>query len=367
MSHGALPAFLPVFAAAYALGDVQTAMILGAATFVSSAIQPVFGLLADRRRSPGFLTGGVLVAALGLAASGWAGGYAALVTLILVSGIGVAVFHPEAARVANLVAGANKASGVGWFSAAGNLGFALGPLLAAPAIGAFGPRGTWVILVPGLLALVALVAGRARLAVPVTVRGPRAVVRASRHVHGASLLVAVVSMRTWTQFGLLAIGALYLDQERGYSHRGTAMVIFAFTIAGAIGTIAGGFIADRVGKRLLLAWSLPLATPPLVGFVLTDGWVSVTLLFLGGLVLLSSFSVSVVLGQEYLPNDLALAAGLMIGFAAIGSAFLGLAWLAPVAEVFGRETALLCGAALPLIGGALALFLPDPVGRAHVG
>lgn len=358
MSHGALPAFLAVFATLYSLGDVQAAMILAVATFVSSATQPVFGLLSDRRATPWFLWGGVGVAVLALAGSGFVGGYWLLLAAILVSGVGVAAFHPEAARVANLVAGPNKASGVGWFSAAGNLGFALGPLLAAPAILLLDERGTVVILLPGLAICAFLLRHRERLRLPVAARD--LTTAGANHVRGLTLLIAVVTTRTWAQFAILGIGSLYVHRERGYSDEGTAMVIFAFTIAGAIGTIGGGYLADRIGARRVLVGSLPLSVPALLGFVVTDGALSIALLFVGGLLLLSSFSVSVVLGQEYLPRNLALAAGLMIGFAAIGSAALGLAWLAPLAVATSRETALLVGLCLPLLGGALALLLPRP-------
>src|SRR3990172_5446414 len=131
MTVGAIPAFIPVFSELFDLSDTEATMILGASVFASSAVQPAFGWLADRRPSTWFVWAGVLVAAAGLALAGLAGSYWVLIAAVVASGLGVAAFHPEAARVANHLAGGRKATGVAWFSVGGNLGFAAGPLVAA--------------------------------------------------------------------------------------------------------------------------------------------------------------------------------------------------------------------------------------------
>ena len=147
---GAVPAMLPVFTAIYALSDLAASMILGASLLVSSAIQPLFGLLADRRPTPAFLWGGVAVGAAGLSLSGLAGGYVGVLACIVGSGLGIAAFHPEAARVANQISAERKATGLAWFMVGGNAGFAVGPLLAALFIPLLDERATLVFLVPGL-------------------------------------------------------------------------------------------------------------------------------------------------------------------------------------------------------------------------
>jgi FSR family fosmidomycin resistance protein-like MFS transporter len=174
------------------------------------------------------------------------------------------------------------------------------------------------------------------------------------------LLVGVVVLRTWVQFGLLTIGPLLLVHERGYSDGGAAVAIGAFSLAGALGTIAGGMVADRLGGDRILAASLPLAAPLVIGFLLVPGAGGVALLAAAGFLTLASFSATVVMGQEYLPGRPALAAGLMIGFAAIGSAAPGLALLGALADAAGRETAIGAIAAIAVCAGALATFLPRP-------
>ena len=356
---GAVPAMLPVFTAIYALSDLAASMILGASLLVSSAIQPLFGLLADRRPSPAFLWGGVAVGAAGLALSGLAGGYLGVLACIVGSGLGIAAFHPEAARVANQISADRKATGLAWFMVGGNAGFAAGPLLAALFIPLLDERATLVFLVPGLAVSLWLYRERERLAVappPARVVAPR---RARARAWSIGLLLFVTSMRTWTQFCLLALAPLLLVEDRGFSDQAAGFAVAAFAGAGAVGTIAGAALAERVGGRRMLLWTMPAVTPLVAGFLIADGALSIVPLAASGFVLLASFSVTVMMGQEYLPDRLALAAGLMIGFGAIGSAPPGLALFGAIADAAGREAAIWGIAALPLVAGALALLLPE--------
>lgn len=356
---GAVPALLPVWTASLALSDLQAAMVLAASLLVSSATQPLFGWMADRRATPAFLWGGVAVATAGFAAAGLAAGYPVLLALIVASGLGVAAFHPEAARVANRIAGRNRASGLAWFMVGGNAGFAAGPLLVALMLPALDASATVVFLVPGALVVVWLLAARGRLAV-VAARPEPNLREGASEVQGLVLLLVVTSLRTWAQFGLLALAPLYLVDERGLSDEGAAIAVFVFSAAGALATVVGAGAADRVGGRATLAVSLPLATPAVVAFLVLDGTAAVLALGLAGFALMSSFSVTVAMGQEYLPHRLALAAGLMIGFGAIGSAPPGLALFGALADAAGRGTAIAALAAVPSIAGALALALPPP-------
>ncbi len=357
-TSGAVPAMLPVFTALYALSDLAASMILGASLLVSSAIQPLFGLLADRRPTPAFLWGGVAIAAAGLAVSGLAGGYLGVLACVVGSGLGIAAFHPEAARVANRISAERPATGLAWFMVGGHAGFALGPLLAALFIPLLDARATLVFLVPGMLVSVWLYHQRGRLTVAVPRPRLHAPPRPRASTWSIGLLLFVTSMRTWTVFCLLALAPLLLTEDRGLSEQAAGFVVAAFAGAGAVGTVAGAALAERVGGRRMLLWTLPAAAPLIAGFLLTDGAASVILLTAAGFVLLASFSVTVLMGQLYLPDRLGLAAGLMIGFGAIGVAPPGLALFGAIADAAGREAALWGIAALPLLAGAVALLLP---------
>jgi FSR family fosmidomycin resistance protein-like MFS transporter len=360
MCVGALPAFLPAFTALYALSDLAAAMILGASLLASSAIQPLFGLLADRRSAPAFLWGGVAVAAVGLAAAGIAGGYLGVLACIVGSGLGVAAFHPEAARIANRISGERTSTGLAWFMVGGNAGFAAGPLLAAATIPFLDERATLVFLVPGLAVAGALFVRRGRLESAMTPVAPAARgARPPSHVPGVSLLLVVTTLRTWLQFGLLALVPLFLVDSRGYSDGAAGLFVFAFSAAGAVGTVAGAAVAERVGGRRMLMWTMPPAAPAVAGFLLLDGPAAIVMVVIAGFVAMASFSVTVAMAQEYMPGRLALAAGLMIGFGAIGSAPPGLALFGAIADAAGREAAIWGLAALPLLAAALATLLPD--------
>jgi MFS transporter, FSR family, fosmidomycin resistance protein len=362
MTVGALPAFLPLFTALYALSDFQAAMILAASLVASSVTQPLFGLLADRRAAPWFLVGGVAVAAAGLAAAGLAAGYAGVLAAIVGSGLGVAAYHPEAARVANLISDDRPSTGVAWFMVGGHLGFAAGPLMAGLLIPVLGAEATLAFLIPGAAVAGLLLVTRRRVSVPVTppARGRPGAGRS--HVPGLVLLICATTMRTWTMFGLLALVPLYLEQQRGFGDRGIGVVLFLFALGGAAGTVVGAWLADRLGGKHMLVWSLPLVSPLIAGFIVLDGPLGLVSLVGAGVVLLSSFSVTVVMGQAYLPDRIALAAGLMIGFAAIGSAAPGLALIGAIADILGREAALWTVAALPIVGALMAIPLPQPRG-----
>lgn len=363
---GAVSVMLPVFTAAFALSDLAASMILAASLLASSAVQPLFGLLADRRASPQFLWGGVLVGAAGLGLSGIAGGYAGVLACLVGSGLGIAAFHPEAARVANRMSAGRPATGLAWFMVGGNAGFAAGPLLAALAIPWLGARATLVFLVPGL-AVAALLhhrRGRLTVAVPERSRATRGPDRAS--LSSIVLLLAAIVMRTWTQFCLLALVPLLLVADRGFSEQRAGFAVAAFSGAGVIGTIAGAAVANRIGGRRMLLWTMPLVTPLLMAFLAGGGWSAILALTAAGFVLMASFSVTVAMGQEALPGRLALAAGLMIGFGAAGSAPPGLALFGAIADAAGRDTALWGVACLPLVGAALAALLPERGGPVEV-
>lgn len=364
-SVGAVPALIPVLTTMYALSDLAASMILGASLLVSSAIQPLFGILADRRASPMFVWGGVALAAMGLALAGLAGGYAGVVACIVGSGVGVAAFHPEAARVVNRMSAGRPATGLAWFLVGGNAGFAVGPLLVALFLPWLGAKSTVIFVVPGVAVAMLLYAQRRRIAVPVLAAAGSRSGEAHNHIPGLVLLIAVTTLRTWTQFVVLALVPLLMTQERAYSERSGALAVAAFSGAGAVGTLVGARISESIGGRGMIICTMPLVAPLLAGFLLNDGWLGLLALTACGFVLLASFSVTVALGQQYLPRRLALAAGLMIGFAAIGSAPPGLALFGALADATTRSAALWAVAALPVIAAMLAVLLPTPRTRSR--
>lgn len=359
MLVGAIPALLPLFVREYRLSDLAASMILGSSLAASSATQPVFGVVADRRPAPWLLWGGIALGAVATAATAGADSYPVLLGLIIVAGLGVAGYHPEAARVANRIAGQRPASGLAWFMVGGNAGSAAGPLLAALTIPFMGLNAVLVFLIPASIAIALIATQRGRLQ-PEVGHTQRTGPRPPAHIPGVSLLLVVTTLRTWTMFVMMALMPLVLTQERHMSEQTGAFAVFGFAAAGAVGTVVGAGIAERVGARRMLALTMPVAAPFIAGSVLLPTAWGIVSMAAAGFVVLGSFSVTVALAQDYLPSRLALAAGLMIGFGAIGSAPPGLALFGWLADATSRQTSLVTLAALPIVAGLLAAVLPDP-------
>jgi FSR family fosmidomycin resistance protein-like MFS transporter len=175
-----------------------------------------------------------------------------------------------------------------------------------------------------------------------------------------ALLIAVVTLRSWVQLGLVAYVPFLYVEVLGADPRVVGPLLFTFLGAGAVGTLAGGPIADRWGSRRYVTVTMLLAAPLIAGFLLRPGgWLAAACLAAAGFVLVSSFSVTVALGQAYLPRRLGMAAGLVVGLA-IGSGGIGVALFGWVADHWGLWTTLSLIGVLPLAGFAVALLLPEP-------
>jgi FSR family fosmidomycin resistance protein-like MFS transporter len=357
-SVGMLSPLLPAFKKALQLTDLRTSLILASVTFSSSFIQPLFGMVSDRVRATWFLWAGVAAATLGIGLAGVAPSYWMVLALVVVGGLGVGAYHPEAARLANHFAGSRKATGVAWFTVGGNIGFAMGPLLVALLIPHLEQRTALIVAVPGAIALAVLLANLQQMHVPVQRNNGSGAAR--KNLGPMVMLVTTVSLRTWAQFGIMAIAPLYLTDDRGFSGREQGLAIFAFVIVGALGTVVGSPIADAIGGRPMLAGSLLLSAPCIAGFIVTDGPISMVLLAGAGFMLMGSFSATVVMGQAYMPDRLALAAAWVLGFGAIGAATPWLPIVGWISDVHGRDVALWVVAAAPIAGAALAILTPHP-------
>jgi MFS transporter, FSR family, fosmidomycin resistance protein len=366
VNQGSLPAVLPFLRAAHELTYAQAGMIVLAANLTSSIIQPAFGWLTDRTARRWLLPLSVFVSGLGLALTGLAPGYVTLLGLVVVMGLGVAAYHPEGYKAATGVAGDRKATALSWFSLGGNIGIALGPPLITGLVVGFGLRGSLGMLVPSLvmalvlLAVLPSLAGAARPRPVAAVNGAPAV---GANMPGAmALLVFVVTVRAWTSLGFTTYVPFYYIDVLGADPRVVGPLLFVFLGAGALGTLAAGPIADRWGARPFVQWVFLAAVPFGLLFLGTSGVTAWVALGLFGAVLTSSFSVSVVLGQAYLPRSAGMASGLIVGLA-IGTGGVGVAILGGIADRFGLPATLWLLALLPLVGFVAARFLPAPGGR----
>ena len=296
-----------------------------------------------------------------MALAGFAPSYALTFAAIVVSGIGVAAFHPEGSRFANYVSGARRASGMSLFSVGGNIGFALGPVLVTPLLLVFGLHGTVFVLIPTGLMAVVLVHELPRLrSFRTDVVGGR-VHRGDEHEAWGpfALLAGVIALRSFVYFGLVTFIPLYYVHVL---HTGKALgntALAAMLLGGAVGTLIGGPLADRFGRRTVLIGSMLLLPPLLVGFMLSGPALALVFAALAGAVTIATFAVTIVMGQEYLPGRLGVAAGVTIGLS-IGLGGVGAPLLGLLADAHGLRSVFVTIALLPL--GALALTLALPRG-----
>jgi MFS transporter, FSR family, fosmidomycin resistance protein len=360
LNQGAVAALLPFLISERGLSLAAAGALVFAATVSSSLVQPLFGIFSDRNPIPALMPLGVLLGGVGMALVGVAPSYPLIFASVVVSGVGVAAFHPEAARFANYVSGARRARGMSFFSVGGNAGFALGPIVATPLVLAFGLPGTLFLALPAALMAGVMVAETPRMLrlAPEEASSGTQEVDASQERWGPfAVMVAVVAVRSFVYFGLVAFVAAYYERVLGASAALGNVALTVMLAAGAVGTLLMGPLADRFGRKAVLAWSMVVLSPLVLGFTLVGPYAGMALLALIGAATVGTFGVTVVMGQEYLPGRIGLAAGvtmgLSIGLGGVGAPLLGL-----LADAGGLRTTMLAVAALPILGLALALTLP---------
>jgi len=361
--QGALPAILPFLKEKLELSYALTGMILMASNFTSSILQPLFGYVSDKKAMAFLLPIGLLAAGVGFSLLPFSGHLALIIGLVVISGLGVASYHPEGYKTAHFFTGQRAATGMSIFSVGGNIGFSLGPILSMYIIDAFGFSALPVIVVPALLCVAVVLANRRTIMMPVAVHSEavkRDVPRTSTLAYTSlGMVILIVVMRSWTQIGLMTyIPFYYIDYLKG-NPLFAGKLVFVFLFCGAVGTLIGAPIADRFGHRFYVRLSMLLTTITLpVMFIpaIEKSILLFVVLGIQGMLLVSSFSVTIVMAQRLLPSKLGIASGLMVGFA-IGTGGLGVTILGVVADHYGVPTALYSIAILPLVGFVLSMFL----------
>jgi MFS transporter, FSR family, fosmidomycin resistance protein len=364
MAQGALPALLPFLIDQRGISYGAAGALILVTSVGSSAIQPLFGLGSDRLALPWLMPLGVLLAGLGIALVGVASSYPATAAAVALSGLGVASFHPEGARFANHVSGDRRGQGMSFFSLGGNAGFALGPILVTPLVLVFGLHGTLLLaVIPTIVAVVlARELGRLRLvAAEKSANFERNLADEDRDQDDWNAFVrlgGVVSLRSGVYFGLQAFIPLWFIHHLGTGEGTGNAALTAMLIAGAVGTYLGGRVVDRVGRRRLVVGSTLLTIPVLVALVLAPTPLTAGLLTaVAGFLIILTFSITVVMSQEYLPSRLGLASGVSLGLA-IGVGGIAAAGLGVVADAYGLPTVmwLIVALAVPMV--VLARTLP---------
>ena len=364
INQGALPALLPFFIVAYDLSYAAAAGIVFAANMTSSIVQPLFGHAADRFSKPWLLSVGLLAAGMGLALSGIFKGYHWIMLLAIVSGIGIAAYHPEAARLVNFAAGSKKGTAMSFFGVGGTIGFAIGPLLVTAALIQWGLSGTLVLIVP--VSIMALVMA-SQFSTFESLEKGRNRDRSSSNTKdfqdnwGAfSRLTFTIIGRSIIFYGLNTFIPIYWINGLNQSKAAGAMALSIFAGSGILGNLLGGSLADRLGQKnvMLLGYLGLTIFLPILIFV-ENVQIATLLLIPIGLMLYGTYSPSIILGQSYLPNRVGLSSGITLGVAvAIGGGAAPI--IGKIADLYGIWFSLASVAFLPILFCAIVLSLPNP-------
>ncbi|MBT2675047.1 MFS transporter [Streptomyces sp. ISL-14] len=369
--QGAIPAMLPFLMSERHYSYAAVSGLAFAASGVSSLFQPLFGVLSDRRPRTWLVPAGFITAALGVVAAGLSGSYPVTWLCVALAGIGIAAYHPPATSQAR-AAGGSSQKAMSVFSVGGTIGGAVAPTLVTLVIGSAGFGGSYLLATPAAI-----------MAILWVVKGPW--MRWRGHTEAAPLVTATSAKSAgngagraddWRAFGRLVVViigwsipfvtvtslvSLYAQRDLGQSSAAGAAALTAYTAAGAVGTLLGGWVGDRHGRMTSVRVGYLAAFPALLGIAWAPAFpVLVACAALFGAAMFLPFAAQVTLAQDYLPHRPGTASGLTLGLAmaAGGLCSPAFGWLADSSGLRVTFYALLLVFVIPV---ALALRLPDRV------
>lgn len=359
MHTGSLAVLLPLLLSNLHLSYATAAAIITANNIVIAVAQPIFGALGDRKPNRAMIWFGCLLTGLAMASVLWQPSYPMVLMAVIVSGIGSAMFHPEALARARAVMSQKPTTGVSVFFSGGNIGFALGPILATLLTQNLGKLGGLLMLVPTGIALVAL-ASQWRVIVSRRddLKPASSAVRSANNYGLVAFLILLIAVRGTVSTGLATFIPLYFRESGALRPESAALLVTILSLSGVIGTLAGGTLADRYGRRVVMASSLVFALVALYAFLHTTGIPQALAIGMTGISISAAWPVIIVMIQEAMPANLGLAGGLSLGttYAASG---LGVAALGTFADIHGIASTVNLITLLPLVALALTAFVPE--------
>lgn len=363
INTGALPAFLPFIKDSLSLTYTMTALIILIFNVTSSVIQPIFGYFSDRWSARWLLPAGPFVASLGLGLLGLGPSYVWILFFAALSGVGQASYHPEGFKTVNFLSGQKKATAISLFHFGGNLGFAAGPILATLCFTHFGLKGSLWFVLPGI-AMLAVFLTTKRWRVKVSPPALNAKYSSGpgtsrRRFLSMALLLLVVVLRSATRLSLLTFVPFYFIKILNHDPLVAGKYLSVFLLCGTVGVVTGGPLADRFGYKRTVLFSLGLTSVFLYLFFFTTGVISLIFFAIAGLFIISSNAVTMAMGQSFMPHNVGMASGLILGLA-MGIGGIVTTALGWVADNFGLPFTLQISFILPLFAFLTFLYLPYP-------
>jgi FSR family fosmidomycin resistance protein-like MFS transporter len=365
MLQSLLPAIYPSLKAELGLSFSQIGLVTLVYQLTASILQPLIGLYADKRPTPLALPGGTLFSLAGLLVLSGAHSYGLLLVGASLLGMGSSVFHPESSRVARMAAGRRHGLAQSMFQVGGNAGSALGPLAAAIVVMRWGQSSLAFFALLALLSCAILWNvghwykhhGLARLSSGRSAGKAQVALPSGKVLGGIAVLLAMIFSKYVYLASLTSYFTFYLIQRFGVSVEVAQLHLFAFLGAVAVGTIAGGPLGDKFGRKYVIWFSILGALPFTLMLPHASLFWTGPLTIIIGLIMASAFPAIVVFAQDLVPGKIGMISGLFFGFS-FGMGGVGAAVLGEVADRAGIETVYALCAYLPAIG-LLAVLLPN--------
>lgn len=359
LSAGALFVALPFFKAKFALSYAEVSAIALMQNLTSSVSQPLFGYFSDRSPRPWLMPAGCLISGVAMMASLWASHYYLVLLFTAITGLGIAAFHPEAAKATNRLSGKAKGKGISLFAVGGNAGFALGSLLMAILLFGGGSAKIFLYAVPFILVGFPLI--RLALSLPISQVKHTGSLRSLKESITWPLLalLGMVLARSTVAAGISTFVPLYYISYLHGSEFYASSLLTVYLAAGAVGTLLGGVMSDSYGSKRVMIFSILPISLLLYLFPIAGDIGAFIVLALASVLLSATFTSSLVLAQRMMPNNVGMASGLTIGLS-VGLGAMGVLTLGKVADIWGMPMLFMILACLPVVGFILTLFVQEP-------
>ena len=359
LNQGALVAVIPFLVLHNGYSYAEVTALLLASNAASAIIQPLFGWLGDKKPRPWLMAAGIFLAGIGMAGVGVLPNYPLIMASAMLSGIGVAMFHPEGGRLGNLTAGEQKGKGMSIFAVGGKLGFTFGPLVATAAITLWGLPGTLIFIIPSTLcAAILLSQNKALLSYSNPDKQSSDESLYQDNWVGFGFVMGAISCRSIMYYAFLSFIPLFLVYNLGQEEAFASSVISLFALVCAVGTIASGWAGQLLGAKKLIIVSYACVAIEVVIFAF-NGSLIVALILIAFLALICdiSYPSAVAMGQSFVPHHLGMASGLSFGvMVCIGGLMTPVFGL--IGDYFGLQVVMLYVTAIALLGIIITLFIP---------
>jgi FSR family fosmidomycin resistance protein-like MFS transporter len=359
MLGGALPMLFPIMKVQFDLTNAQLGLVTLAYTAASSLTQPVFGYFSDTHGRRWFVPVTLLWGAAFAACYGFATSYLMFMGLAALAGIGSGAFHPLGASNAAAVSrDEHRNAAMSWYTVAGSMGYGLGPMVGTLLLAAFGRHGTLGLLIPGFTAA-AMIWPRMRMVE--RAREARAALnrrlQATPQWRALSRVILVTMLRSWASLSVLQLSAVWYS-ELGFGREFYGPLASIVILSGAVGTLVGGTLADRLGQRRVIATTMLMAIPALFLYVAFPGPQGLLLAGIFGFFCDASLSITLVMAQHFVPGRVGIASGVILGLGFVTGG-IGVPITGRLADAFGMQAALASLSVMLLLGALMALTLPS--------